>query len=498
MRPALEGARRRERPAGALLDALARRSGCRGSSAPSSRCARRSSSTARSRRGASGRRGRRFATFGLALAALHDAALERAGAGGAAAALAAGRARPRRPLTSARLRVDERILHLLAGVDGMDPRVAGCVRPVARPRRCAVAGGRPPALAARALAAARRVALCGGDGRRGARRSPRGGRRLGLARAGRARATRSRRGSTDAARPAPVGARGGAGRVALSSSSADDVRRRPDAAARARALRRPASPAAVATSARDRCAGLERPGAAARRRAARRTPSSGRCGRARSATARLDVDGGSTRSPRSSTSEAARSRAVAARRRRPATATRSRPLWRRCRVAGAAAARRPRAAHRAGAPAGTTSCCPSRSAPRCSQIAAQVRRAHDGLRALGFARAGARGLGIAALFAGASGHRQDDGRRGAGRRARPRPVPDRPQRGGEQVHRRDREEPAARVRGRRGQRRDPALRRGRRAVRQAHRGRATATTATPTSRSATCSSGWRPTAASPS
>ena len=41
---------------------------------------------------------------------------------------------------------------------------------------------------------------------------------------------------------------------------------------------------------------------------------------------------------------------------------------------------------------------------------------------------------------------------------------------GQQVHRRDGEEPAPRVRRRRGQRRDPAVRRGRRAVRQAQRG----------------------------
>lgn len=37
------------------------------------------------------------------------------------------------PLTSAVLRVDERILHLLAGVDGMDPRVASGVRSVGAP-----------------------------------------------------------------------------------------------------------------------------------------------------------------------------------------------------------------------------------------------------------------------------------------------------------------------------------------------------------------------------
>ena len=46
-------------------------------------------------------------------------------------------------------------------------------------------------------------------------------------------------------------------------------------------------------------------------------------------------------------------------------------------------------------------------------------------------------------------HRQDAGRRGDRRRARPRPLPHRPQRRGQQVHRRDREEPAPGVRRRR-------------------------------------------------
>ena len=41
-------------------------------------------------------------------------------------------------------------------------------------------------------------------------------------------------------------------------------------------------------------------------------------------------------------------------------------------------------------------------------------------------------------------HRQDHGRRGGRRRARPGPVQDRPVRGGQQVHRRDREEPGTR------------------------------------------------------
>ena len=36
----------------------------------------------------------------------------------------------RSPLASARLRIDERILHYLAGIDYADPRVHGLTRPV--------------------------------------------------------------------------------------------------------------------------------------------------------------------------------------------------------------------------------------------------------------------------------------------------------------------------------------------------------------------------------
>ncbi|HWT23867.1 MAG TPA: ATP-binding protein [Solirubrobacteraceae bacterium] len=54
-------------------------------------------------------------------------------------------------LTSAALRVDERILCLLAGVDGMDPRVAACVRPLTAPVDAL------PALAAAADATARAI-----------------------------------------------------------------------------------------------------------------------------------------------------------------------------------------------------------------------------------------------------------------------------------------------------------------------------------------------------
>jgi hypothetical protein len=67
-------------------------------------------------------------------------------------------------------------------------------------------------------------------------------------------------------------------------------------------------------------------------------------------------------------------------------------------------------------------------------------------------------------------HRQDDGGAALVARARLRPLPDRALAGGQQVHRRDREEPGPLVRRGRELPRRPVLRRGRRAVRQAHRG----------------------------
>ena len=65
----------------------------------------------------------------------------------------------------------------------------------------------------------------------------------------------------------------------------------------------------------------------------------------------------------------------------------------------------------------------------------------------------------------------------------------------EQVHRGDREEPRPHLRGRHRLQRDPLLRRGRRAVRQALARSRTPTTATPTSRSPTCCRRWRATPA---
>ena len=95
-------------------------------------------------------------------------------------------------------------------------------------------------------------------------------------------------------------------------------------------------------------------------------------------------------------------------------------------------------------------------------------------------------------------HRQDPRRPPPGRRPRSGPLPRRPGRRGQQVHRRDRAQPRPRPRPRRGARRRPAARRGRRADDPAYRRRRRPTTATPTSRRTSCCSGWRPSTASSS
>ena len=111
---------------------------------------------------------------------------------------------------------------------------------------------------------------------------------------------------------------------------------------------------------------------------------------------------------------------------------------------------------------------------------AERRAAAADRRAGGAALEGVRDMGLRAedeprprhqrAVFGRKRHRQDDGGRGARQRAAAEPLPDRSVGGGEQVHRRDREEPAAPVRRGRRRRRDSVLRRGRRAVRQAQRG----------------------------
>ena len=81
-----------------------------------------------------------------------------------------------------------------------------------------------------------------------------------------------------------------------------------------------------------------------------------------------------------------------------------------------------------------------------------------------------RGRGLSALFSGASGTGKTMAAEVLANRPRAGPVPDRPGRRGEQVHRRDGEEPPTGFRQRRAERGDPVLRRGRCPLRQAHRG----------------------------
>ena len=143
-------------------------------------------------------------------------------------------------------------------------------------------------------------------------------------------------------------------------------------------------------------------------------------------------------------------------------------------------------------PAGRTSCCPTaRDVAPAAASPTRSRHAAGCTRTGASPRAMSRGLGISVLFAGAERHGQDDGRRGARQRPAPGPLPHRPVRRRQQVHRRDGEEPA---RGcstppRTAARSCSSTRRTRCSA-SAARSR-TATTATPTSRSTTCCSAWR-------
>ena len=90
-------------------------------------------------------------------------------------------------------------------------------------------------------------------------------------------------------------------------------------------------------------------------------------------------------------------------------------------------------------------------------IAAQVRqrrRVHDDW---GFGQRCERGLGVSVLFSGESGTGKTSGGGGAGLGSQPRSLPDRSVVSRQQVHRRDGKKPASRVRRRRGQRRHPSV-----------------------------------------
>ena len=103
-------------------------------------------------------------------------------------------------------------------------------------------------------------------------------------------------------------------------------------------------------------------------------------------------------------------------------------------------------------------------------IVAQVRHRSTVYDAWGFAGKGKRGLGISVLFAGPSGTGKTMAAEVLAASSAPRSVSHRSVVGRQQVHRRDGEELAPRLRRRRGRRRGPAVRRGRRAVREAQRG----------------------------
>ena len=159
-------------------------------------------------------------TFGFALAALPDAHWSAITPTGPLRYWRLVELRPSDALTAAPLRIDERMLHYLAGVSHLDERLHGIIRPhqavgalsaVAsrhcRPdRRSMGECGRP------------RRALAGGPARRRGRCGQRGYRRGVLCRA-RARAVRDAGGRSSAGERgargarAAVGARGGIGRV---------------------------------------------------------------------------------------------------------------------------------------------------------------------------------------------------------------------------------------------------------------------------------------------
>ncbi len=391
-----------------------RSSGSRRSSATCCCCARASSSTASIAdlcAHAHGDPARRFATFGLALAALD-------GAHWSALAPAAPLRRWQlveladRELgdRAARCGSTSGSCTTWPGVDYLDERLDGLRRAGRAPRRSR--RRRPPSptrVARRGCDAAEppaRVALCGADaGRPRARSPPPPPRRLGL-------------GLLVVRRRLPLGrprreplARLCEREAALSgAAAAGRVPRRATATRRAprRVERFVDRLDAVVRDVGARAARRARAARAAdRRRGRRRTPSSERCGATRSG-----------RGPQRSTAVSTRL-VVALRprggRRSPDAALARRPRRRTAtcmaRRSGTSAACRPgrgSTTSRSGSsppPAGTTSCCPSRSARPCGRSPRRCGRARSSTSAGASRRARARGLGITALFAGAGGHR---------------------------------------------------------------------------------------------
>ena len=129
---------------------------------------------------------------------------------------------------------------------------------------------------------------------------------------------------------------------------------------------------------------------------------------------------------------------------------------------------------------------PPQTLRRLQELCAAIQHRHLVFGEWGFGTRIAQGSGIRALFAGASGYRQDDGRRRDRARSRARSLQDRSLGRRQQVHRRDREEPRSDLRApRAAQTRSSSSTRPMPSSASAARSR-TRTTATPTSRSPTC------------
>ena len=420
---------------------------------------------------------RRWATLRPGAGGAARAALERAHAGAAAAALApASRSTKRAGLTAARLRIDERVLHYLAGVNYLDARLqpllqAGRRAAAAWPTRSA----RWPRDVADALARQPRrpLPLVQLWRRRRAwparRRGRRSRRAAGCTLYAHRAPTMSRRPRTSSRRSPRCGnakrrCSDGALLVELRRCvrGAHGVRRFVEQVERP-GVRRAARAAARSTRADLRYRVDKPTGATSGSSGSRRSAPS-----AAGSAAALDGVGAEFRLSAARSSRRAAARAAPHCGERPAdgaAAAACRELGR-PRLDGLAQRIEPQ--RRLGRPRA------ARGAD-CRRCARSPRRCGTGstvLRALGLRRARARaGSGIAVLFAGESGTGKTHGRRGAGARARGSTSTASTSSAVVSKYIGETEKNLrARLRRGRGRRRDPALRRGRRAVRQAQRG----------------------------
>ena len=162
--------------------------------------------------------------------------------------------------------------------------------------------------------------------------------------------------------------------------------------------------------------------------------------------------------------------------------------------AGAAATGHPRRARRARPRRGTTSSCPTEELRLLRHLVDQVRGRSTVLRRGAWPSASSAAAASPRCSPARAGTGKTHGRRGARRRARARPLPDRPRRRwSASTSARPRRTCAACSTPPRTAARSCSSTRPTRSSASAARSR-TATTATPTSRSTTCCSAWRPTA----